>query len=451
MFLTAIRASWLNLKRDRLALVLTFVVPIIFFTVFATIFSSMGGGGSKVKIFVVDEAENRFSKRIHDGLKEDKETFVFPSEKFLLSKLNANPNEPKVTELDSESLEKLVSEGHIALGVVLPKDFKISFQDASEKVKIFADTRANPIAYQMINGILQKVAMTNASDAMFGEGIKMFEQFGGALTSQQTKMVENLNKRLSSGTADDAKSEEASNGDTNTDSSSNAGFTGLVSTEILDVREQADERRGRKNRAAVSFYASGIAVMFLLFSMTGAASGILEEEEMGTLERVLDSKLGLNGFLLSHWLFTTALGFVQVFVMFAWGAIRFGLDLWSPDHLIGFIVVTAVTSAAAAAFGLMLGSICRTRAQLNGLSTTIVLVMSALGGSMIPRFFMKQNATMELIGNFTFNAWAIDAYENIFWKDKTITESPLQLIVLATMAICFLGLAWLFAQRWKRN
>ncbi|MDB4640157.1 ABC transporter permease [Pirellulaceae bacterium] len=447
MIRTAIRASWLNLKRDRLALVLTFVVPIIFFTVFATIFSSMSSGGSKVKIFVVDEAQNSFSTRIHKALEKDKETFVFPSEKYLLNKLNTNPNEPDETELTAKNLEKLVSDGHITLGVVLPQDFKISFQNASEKVKVFADTKANPIAYQMINGILQKVAMTHAPGAMFGQGIKMLEQFGGELTKQQSKLVENLSKQLAS---NNEKGSKPGN-ETVEATKSDAGFRGLVTTEILDVREQADQRRGRKNRAAVSFYASGIAVMFLLFSMTSAASSILEEEEMGTLERVLDSKLGLNGFLLSHWLFTAALGFVQIFVMFAWGAIGFGLDLWSTDHLIGFTIVTAVTSAAAASFGLLLGSICHTRAQLNGLSTTVVLVMSALGGSMIPRFFMKQNATMELVGNFTFNAWAIDAYENIFWKDKTISESPLQLIVMATMAVVFLSLAWLFAQRWKRN
>ena len=198
MIRTAIRASWLNLKRDRLALVLTFVVPIIFFTVFATIFSSMSSGGSKVKIFVVDEAQNSFSTRIHKALEKDKETFVFPSEKYLLNKLNTNPNEPDETELTAKNLEKLVSDGHITLGVVLPQDFKISFQNASEKVKAFADTKANPIAYQMINGILQKVAMTHAPGAMFGQGIKMLEQFGGELTKQQSKLVENLSKQLAS-------------------------------------------------------------------------------------------------------------------------------------------------------------------------------------------------------------------------------------------------------------
>ena len=249
MIRTAIRASWLNLKRDRLALVLTFVVPIIFFTVFATIFSSMSSGGSKVKIFVVDEAQNSFSTRIHKALEKDKETFVFPSEKYLLNKLNTNPNEPDETELTAKNLEKLVSDGHITLGVVLPQDFKISFQNASEKVKVFADTKANPIAYQMINGILQKVAMTHAPGAMFGQGIKMLEQFGGELTKQQSKLVENLSKQLAS---NNEKGSKPGN-ETVEATKSDAGFRGLVTTEILDVREQADQRRGRKNRSGGFF------------------------------------------------------------------------------------------------------------------------------------------------------------------------------------------------------
>ena len=108
---------------------------------------------------------------------------------------------------------------------------------------------------------------------------------------------------------------------------SDAGFRGLVTTEILDVREQADQRRGRKNRAAG---------FFLRFRYRRYVSALLNDQrrpavswkkkKWGTLERVLDSKLGLNGFLLSHWLFTAALGFVQIFVMFAWGSdwVRFG-------------------------------------------------------------------------------------------------------------------------------
>ena len=55
-------------------------------------------------------------------------------------------------------------------------------------------------------------------------------------------------------------------------------------------------RAGRRRHAhaatsasrSISFYAAGIGVMFLLFSMVGAAGGVLlDEVESGTLERLL--------------------------------------------------------------------------------------------------------------------------------------------------------------------
>ena len=38
MILTLLTAGWLNLSRDRVALALTFVLPILFFSIFAAVF-----------------------------------------------------------------------------------------------------------------------------------------------------------------------------------------------------------------------------------------------------------------------------------------------------------------------------------------------------------------------------------------------------------------------------
>lgn len=440
MILTALRANWLNLKRDRIALLLTFVVPIVFFSIFASIFGSMNsGGGSQPKTVILDLAQNEFSQRIEDSLRNEKDTFRFP-------KIEPN-NGQSLTE---EEVEKLVADDKVALGIVFPAGFKFGFDGSGPKVRVYADTRKNPIAHQMINGILQKVAMTNSPEILFTDGMKMMEKFGGALTEQQKKMVADFTEQLKQNNDHAANENSADENSAGTQATNNQGFTGLIGTDIKDVRDESDKRRNKQKRALVSSYASGIAVMFLLFSMTGAAGGILEEKEMGTLDRVLDSKLGLNGFLFAHWSFTALLGFVQIFVMFFWGWLLFGLDLFSPGHFVGFLVITLVTSAAAAAFGLMLGALCQSRAQLNGVATTVVLIMSAIGGSMIPRFVLKMNDTMQMIGNFTFNAWALDAYENVFWRDKSVLQNGLQIGVLSVLTIVFLGLAWSFAQRWKR-
>ena len=45
MIPTMLRVGWLSLKRDPVALGLTFILPIVFFSIFAMIFGGMGSGG----------------------------------------------------------------------------------------------------------------------------------------------------------------------------------------------------------------------------------------------------------------------------------------------------------------------------------------------------------------------------------------------------------------------
>ena len=52
---------------------------------------------------------------------------------------------------------------------------------------------------------------------------------------------------------------------------------------------------------------------------------------------------GMGGLLLGKWLFLALMGVLQLTVMFLWGRIAFGLDLFS--HLPGFFVMTIVTAA----------------------------------------------------------------------------------------------------------
>jgi ABC-2 type transport system permease protein len=114
---------------------------------------------------------------------------------------------------------------------------------------------------------------------------------------------------------------------------------------------------------------------------------------------------------------------------------------------VGFAVMTAFTAAAAAAFGLLLATISRSRAQLSGLSTIVILTMSAMGGSMFPRFLMTE--TMQRIGLVTFNAWALDGYLKVFWRQAPLLDLWPQLLVLSTLTVVFLSAARVFARKWN--
>ena len=425
MIATLLRISWTNLKRDRVAQALTFLLPILFFSIFASVFGNQGGNStSKIRIAVVDEDGSEFSRRVAAGLK---------AEKALRARTTVDA-EGAGAALDRAGAEALVRNGDVPVAVILPKGLGASAaafgQSANApKIQLLADV-SDPIAPQMVYGLLQKVAMTAAPDLLMQSGISQFERFGGGLTPQQRAAVDTWLPRL--------KADAAATAPSSGTAGPGEGLMG-IGIETIDVMRQG------KTESLVSFYAAGVGVMFLLFSVSGASGALLDEVDSGTLDRVLSTRVGMSGWLVGKWAFLTLMGLAQLTVMFLWGRLAFGLDLF--HHLPGFFVMTAFTAAAAAGFGLMLATIARTRAQLSGMSTIIILTMSSLGGSMFPRFLMSE--TMQKFGLLTFNAWALDGYLKVFWRDAAVWQLWPQLLVLAMLATVFMMLARTFARRWE--
>jgi ABC-2 type transport system permease protein len=421
--LTLMRIAWTNLTRDRVAQALTFLLPIIFFSIFATVFGNQGNARTtRIRVAVVDEDQSELSRRLVEGLKKE-------SGRRVRTAANEDAAGPA---LDRSAAERLVRGGDVPVAVVIPRGLGEAFGQSGfgggPAIALLADP-SDPIAPNMVGGLLQKVTMTAAPDLMMQGGMRQFETYAGQLTPQQRAAVDAWIPRLRPG-----------------EGSGTAGAAGGAAmganVQIIDVMRTGDQERG----SLISFYAAGIGVMFLLFSMVGAAGGVLlEEVESGTLERLQCTRLGMSGILFGKWVFLVAVGFTQLTVMFLWGDLAFGLPLFS--HLGGFVVMTLATAAAAAALALILATLARSRAQLSGFSTILILTMSALGGSMFPRFLMSE--TMQRVGLVTFNAWALDGYLKVFWRNAPIWQLWPQLAVLCGLAIVFLGGARVMARRWE--
>ena len=92
--------------------------------------------------------------------------------------------------------------------------------------------------------------------------------------------------------------------------------------------------------------------------------------------------------------------------------------------------------------------------KLSGYSMIIILVMSAVGGSMIPRFLMPE--IMQDLGYFTFNTWSLMGYQKVFWYALpgdslgTMLASlwDIALVLLCSALVC-LGVARQLARRWE--
>jgi ABC-2 type transport system permease protein len=73
--------------------------------------------------------------------------------------------------------------------------------------------------------------------------------------------------------------------------------------------------------------------------------------------------------------------------------------------------------------------------------------MSSVGGSMFPRFLMPE--AMQKAGLLTINAWAIDGFTKVFWRDEPISHLWQQVLVLLIAGVAFFVIARRLARRWE--
>ncbi|WP_436715973.1 ABC transporter permease [Roseiconus lacunae] len=416
MISTVITISVRRLLHNPVELLLTFVVPVVFFSVFALIFGSGIGIGRtpKVKVAIATTDHNDSSRSLAEALADSDGLRVLALENG--DKTQGKKKHP--VQQDINRVTDAVRKGTVAIGILIGRD-----KSGSLKAELLTDA-SDQVAPQVVSAIVSReIAIAEAR----------FAQMNGESLLVRKPSVEHPSADNSEG----SQVERA----TFRDSDIGDRMLPTESVSIIDVMSDG------KSNPVVSLYAAGIAVMFLLFGASGGGGVLLEERENTTLDRLLSSQLTMDQLLLGKWFYLTLLGFVQVTVMFLWGQIVFGIDLLG--HLDGFIMMTLVTSGAAAAFGLFLATLCKTRGQLNGLSVIMILTMSALGGSMVPRYVMSEK--MREMGLWTFNAWALDGYDKVFWRELPVESLWPQLAVLMGCGVAFLLVARALAVRWEFN
>jgi len=426
LILPIVRTGLIALRRDRGALALSFILPIAFFSIFAVIFGGRHDSTPKVKVIVVDEDHSTASQRLIRGLEREGSLAV--------KKKPAAKEGVEQADYTATTAEAAVKDGTAPVALIIPRGFgenPISFGASGENrptIQLLKDS-SDMVAPQVIVGLLQKVAMTAMPDLMAEQGSKYLDQYAGGLTAEQRKRIDQ--------SLDELRRLENSDERSSALGDSNRGMPVAVA-----ARDVVGEN---KNDPMVSFYAAAIGVMFLLFTASGASGSLLDEAESGTLDRVLSSRVTMGNLLAGKLLYSMLLAFSQLVVMFVWAWLVFKIDF--IPHIPGFVIMGLSTAFAVGAFGMLLASICRTRAQLGPLSTLVILLMSSIGGSMFPRYFMSEG--MQKAGLLTINAWAIDGFTKVFWRDEPISHLWPQVLVLLGIGVVLWGVARRLARRWE--
>ena len=192
-----------------------------------------------------------------------------------------------------------------------------------------------------------------------------------------------------------------------------------------------------------------MAVMMLLFNLVAFAGTLLEERAEGTLDRLRLTPEAGRAVLLGKILVTMLLASIQLLELFSFGALAFQVPVM--EHLPALAITSLTWALTASALGLLFATACRTRKQMEGLSTLVILVMSAVGGAWFPREITPE--WMQTAGLATPVAWAMDAFHGVLWYGKGVLDTPElsgvypSLLVLAAGATVMLTVAFRLYQR----
>lgn len=358
---------------DIKAVLLTFMLPIILVTLFVIGFGGISGSSKSnpIKLLVSDQDSTEMTQNI-------------------ITKLDS------LKELDIEQLslvkaKKAIKEGKRMAVLTFYKGCTDSIETGGKvPMELFYDeSREAEI------GLLQQALMSNLMGMAGQQKIKknIFNLIDKKNANLSPALLSKIHKQVDEQLADLQSKDK------------NPVTQGM---DLKMTKLFADEE---PNWALIQAVA-GVSVMMLLFSVAAMGATLLEEKERGTLKRLLYSPINPLKILFGKMLYTFLIALAQLSILFIFAWLVFNLEIFS--NVTALIILLISTAFACTSFGIFLAAICKSRKQIETLSTIIILVMSAIGGSMMPFFLMPP--FMQKMAMFSVNYWSIQGIYDIFYR-----------------------------------
>lgn len=401
---------------DKPNVLLTFLLPAVLIIIFGNIFSSDSPRG-KIDIALVLNSDSKVAKVIEQ--KFDSSQTVYPVKYY---KPEGSKTKIKLTE---EIAKAWVKEGKLALAVIIPEDF-ISDTSSSVNLKIYYDPK-NEIESNILQGEIQKIIMTELPqiipallkkniDKEIGEskGDEFNDKFAGLVSQYWGVPKDSIKKQMDINQAF---------------SNLNSGKDDDLIGSLINI-EQVQLVGNKVNNPGVTRTTGGWAMMFLLFSIVGAANSLFEEKQEGTLKRLLSMPVRKSEILWSKYIFAISLGIVQLLVFFLVAWLLFDVDIFS--NFFNLFLMILFSAMAAVSFGMIITSFATSISQANGISTLIILIMSAIGGSWFPTFLLPD--WLQTISKLTIVYWSVDGFLQVLWRETGFSGIVVHSAILLSTA-----------------
>jgi len=400
--------------RDRAALIFMLLAPFLLTLGMGLVTGRFSGsnssGISDIPVVIVNLDDGEMGQTLVDVFNsEDLAELVEPS-------LGTSP----------EAARLQVDEDEVAAAIIIPAGFTKSIIPKQEdldngvmpetvKIEMYANP-SRPTSAGIIKSILDEFMSRIEEGSISGQTSIVQLLVSGRITPEQAQAAgEDMNQRLQN---------------TSTD-------------EVLAITLNSSTADGEEVEFDVLAYlAPGMALMFLMYTVSYGGRSILAEKSQGTLPRLLVSPTNTMQILGGKVFGIFLTGVAQMLILIGATSMLFQLK-WGDA--LGVIVLVLVAVFGATGWGMIITALARTPGQVGSIGSAMMLIFGILGGGFISLDQMPP--LVQSISRITPNSWALDGFTTLA-LGGTLSNLSAPITALLTMGgVLFVASVLLFGKK----
>ena len=364
--------------RDRAALIFMLLAPFLLTIGMGFVtgrFSGTSNGLSDIPVIIVNLDKEQLGNAMAD---------VFSSREL------ADLMEPTASS-DPEAARRLIDEDKAAAAIIIPEGFTRSILPAEGAVFDENFVEPKPVKIEVYANPTRPTS-AGVVKAIVDEFISRLEEgrISGITSIMQLIQTGLLNPQNAEGEVRKL-------------------FQNVNQSEATAITLTTD----KEGAAAVQFdilayMAPGMALLFLMYTVSYGGRSILAERSQGTLPRLLVSPTSTAQVLGGKVLGIFFTGIAQVGILILATSVFFGVK-WGDTF--GLVILIIATVFGATGWGMLITALARTPAQIGSAGTAIMLIFGILGGSFINLEHMPP--FVQILSKITPNAWGLDGFTTL--------------------------------------
>ncbi len=389
--------------RDRAALILMLAAPFVLTLGLGFVTGRFSGGSnsglSNIPVVVVNQDDGELGQFLVD---------VFSSEDL------AEMLEP-TTATDVAAARKQVEEDEAAAAIIVPVDFSatIAGNDPAQ-IEVYANP-ARPLSAGVVQSIVDEFVSRVEVGRVSGQVAVTQLVTNGLIAPQDAEAAAQV-----------IGQRQAEN----------------LNTSLIALRRTSDSEGAAPIEFDILAYlAPGMALLFLMYTVSNGGRTILAERTDGTLPRLLatptTSAQVLGGKLFG--IFLT--GAAQVGILVLASTLFFGLR-WG-DPLAVFLLIVAA-AAGATGWGSLLAAVAKQPAQVSSIGSAMMLLFGILGGTFGNNIPLP--GWLQTVSKITPNAWGLEGFSAL-GSGGTLADIVAPITALFVMAAVLFAVAVVLFRR----